>query len=103
MNDSRNKPECECADCNLPEPANRPPATMGFNSAVIKPETRVNKTEDVGQHPKPTPEEIKAGLRERHELGCKHGDDRLHLDALELIESLEKKYQDVCRYGTGND
>lgn len=29
--------------------ANAPPATMGFNSAVIKPETRVNTPEDAGQ------------------------------------------------------
>ena len=62
MTDSRNQPEletldykpegtsrrfiCQCGDiCK----ANRPPATLGMNSHVIKPETRVNKAEDAGQ------------------------------------------------------
>lgn len=64
MDDSRNQPEletlsykpecaitgqpkCNCTDCNIPaeQPASAPPTTLGFNSHVIKPETRVNKGE----------------------------------------------------------
>ena len=65
MADLRNKPEietlsyepkcaitgqikCNCADCNK-QPSSAPPTTLGLNSAVIKPETRVNKAEDAGQ------------------------------------------------------
>lgn len=36
-------------------------------------------------------EEIKTELRRRHAVGQKTGEDRLNLDALELIECLEKK------------
>ena len=66
MADSRNQPELETLDykpkcesvtvksnegipvtVHLPKQAvNAPPATLGFNSVVIKPETRVNKAED---------------------------------------------------------
>lgn len=35
--------------CNPKQPASAPPTTMGFNSAVIKPETRLNKIEDAEQ------------------------------------------------------
>ena len=38
---------CDCADCNLP--ASAPPKTLGQNSHVIRPETKVNKAEDAGQ------------------------------------------------------
>ena len=62
MNPLRDKPELEtlkykpikkgflglCA--NVIKPAKAPPAPMGLNSAVIKPETRVNKTDDAEQH-----------------------------------------------------
>ena len=47
------KPECK--DCETPgycgriEPAKPSSATMGFNSVVFKPETRVNKAEDAEQ------------------------------------------------------
>ena len=71
MDDSRNQPEletlgykpgdrikkhpfpkCNCVDCNIPteQPTSAPPATLGSNSHVIKPETRVNKTEDKHLH-----------------------------------------------------
>ena len=49
MADSRDKPDLETLDYKphgaTEQPASAPPAPMGFNSAVIKPETRVNKTE----------------------------------------------------------
>lgn len=49
---------CECLDCQanygigkraIQQSASAPPATLGFNSHVIKPETRANKGEDVSQ------------------------------------------------------
>lgn len=67
MADSRDKPEletlsyepeCECLDCKsnygigkkpIEQSANLSPAIMGFNSVVIKPETRVNNKEVVEQ------------------------------------------------------
>lgn len=71
MADSRDKPEletldykaqnhsisCECSACETLKraversyrPASAPPAGLGFNSAVIKPETRVNKAENAEQ------------------------------------------------------
>ena len=54
MTDSRDKPELETLDYKPPgtieQPISAPPAFMGFNSAVIKPETRVNKAENASQH-----------------------------------------------------
>ena len=72
MTDSRDKPEietldykaqnhsisCECLACETLKravgrsyrPVSAPSAGLGFNSAVIKPETRVNKAEDAEQH-----------------------------------------------------
>ena len=58
MADSRDKPELETFGYKpgdkikkhpYPEPINVPLATMGFNSAVIKPETRANKAENASQ------------------------------------------------------
>ena len=47
----------ETLDCKPPgateQPTKASSAPMGFNSAVIKPETRLNKTENAGQHLKP--------------------------------------------------
>ena len=51
MTDSRDKPEFETLSYRSKEcPAKPSSAPMGFNSIVIKPETRVNKAEDAGQH-----------------------------------------------------
>ena len=51
MADSRDKPELETLSYRNEEwPANHSSAPMGFNSVVIKPETRVNKAEDADQH-----------------------------------------------------
>ncbi len=59
MTDSRNQPElenlgyepeCECVGCKEEkQAASAPLATLGFNSHVIEPESRVNKVEDVSQ------------------------------------------------------
>ena len=50
MADSRDKPEIETLSYRNKEcPAKPSSATLGFNSAIIKPETRVNKTENVDQ------------------------------------------------------
>ncbi len=53
MTDSRNQPELETLDYRSPgaieQPASAPPATLGMNSHVIKPELRVNKAEDADQ------------------------------------------------------
>ena len=47
MTDSRDQSEFEIVDYKTPKPSTAP---MGFNSAVIKPETRVNKAEDVEEN-----------------------------------------------------
>lgn len=43
------EPDEEWMNASLGKPAKPSPATMGFNSAVIKPETRANKAEDAEQ------------------------------------------------------
>ena len=53
MADSRDKPDLETLSYRKEECSTKPSsAPMGFNSAVIKPETRVNKAEDAEQPPK---------------------------------------------------
>lgn len=55
MADSRDKPELETLDYRPPkatkQSANAPPALMGLNSAVIKPELRANKAEGSPEQP----------------------------------------------------
>ena len=51
MTDSRDQPDLETLGYRNEEcPANHSSAPMGFNSAVIKPETRANKAEVADQH-----------------------------------------------------
>ena len=52
MTDSRDKPELETLSYRNKECPSKPSSKpMGFNSCVIKPETRANKAEDASQHP----------------------------------------------------
>lgn len=45
------KPECECVACKEEkQPTSAPPATMGFNSVIIKLETRAKKGKVADQH-----------------------------------------------------
>ena len=49
MTDSRDQPELETLDYKTPKPLKR--GFLGLNARVIKPETRVNSSKVVGQHP----------------------------------------------------
>ena len=48
-----------------------------------------------------TSEEIIVELQRRHDAGKERGDDRLHLDALELIEQLQTEKENLRIYAGG--
>ena len=110
MSDSRDKPELETLDYKPPgtieQPTSAPPAFMGFNSAVIKPETRVNKAEDAGQHleqPKCKTCEDTREIEEQAECGntilgdcpeCQPDQPNQNLMIIEEIEGLMSQVND---------
>ncbi len=99
------KPECKCADCNLPpeqrpdcqskQPVSAPQETLGFNSHVIKPGARANKAEDASQDSK----EKKCDLcgekwSPRHFWYCKGKTEQPNLKIIEAIECLISQIND---------
>ena len=76
------------------KPTSTPSATLGFNSAVIKPETRVNKTESAEEHPEQP--EVK-NIKELAEDFCVcNGKPNQNLMIITEIEGLLSQVNDKC-------
>ncbi len=87
------RPKCNCVDCNVPpEPASIPLKNLGFNSHVIKPETRVNKAEDAEQ---PTQQECDNAMVEGFErtMPVLPKIPEQHFEGLRTIDKLEQQPQ----------